>query len=61
MNTTFCLTLKTDKININKQVFLKITHKDSNKFYPLMVAHHRILDSSIIMHQIIHSFEIETS
>ena len=37
-------------------------HEDSNKSYPSMVAHHQmILECSIIMNQIIHSFEIDTS
>ena len=36
-----------------------IMHGDSNISYPSMVAHHEmILEYSIIMHQILHSFEI---
>ena len=39
-----------------------IMHEDLNKLYPSMVAHHKmILESSLIMHQIIHYFEIDTS
>ena len=37
-------------------------HEDSNELYPSMVARHQmILKCSIIMQQIIHSFEIDTS
>ena len=32
-------------------------HEVSSKSYPSMVAHPQILEYSIIMHQIIHSFE----
>ena len=35
-------------------------HDDSNKSYPSMVAHPQILEYSIIMHQIIYSFESDT-
>ena len=28
------------------------THEDSNKSYPLMVAHPQILEYSVIMHEI---------
>ena len=39
-----------------------IMHEDSNKLYPSMVARHQmILECSIIVHQIIYSFEIDTS
>ena len=38
-----------------------IMYEDSNRFYPSEVARHQmILECSIIMHQIIHSFEIDT-
>ena len=36
-------------------------YEDSNKSYPLMVAHPQILECSMIMHQIFHSFESDTS
>ena len=36
-------------------------HKDSNKSYPLMVAPPQILEYFIVMYQIIHSFESDTS
>ena len=36
-----------------------IIHEDSNK--TLIVAHHQILDYSVILHQIIHSFDMNTS
>ena len=64
---TFCVTfhiylLQTDKNTIYWQVFLMIMHEDSNKLYPSMVARHQmILEFSIIMHQIMHSLEIDTS
>ena len=38
-----------------------IIHDDSNKSYPLIVAHHQTFGYSIIMHQIIHYFETDTS
>ena len=39
-----------------------IMHEDSNKWYPSMVARYQmVLECSIIMYQIIHSFEIDTS
>ena len=50
------------KTTINQQVVLMITHEGSNKAYPSMVDHHQvILEYSMIMRQIIHSFEIDTS
>ena len=46
----------------NWQVLLSNMHEDSNKLYPSMVARHQmILEYSIIMQQIIHSLEIDTS
>ena len=37
-----------------------IMHEDSDKLYPSMVARDQmILECSIIMHQIIHSFKID--
>ena len=52
-----------------KQIFIQLISKffmiireDSNKLYPSMVAYHQmILECSIIMHKMIHSFEIDTS
>ena len=42
--------------------FFMIMHEDSNKLYPSMVTHHQmILECSIIVNLIIHSFEIDTS
>ena len=39
-----------------------IMHEDSNKLNPLTVAcHQMILECSIIMDQIIHSFDIDSS
>ena len=64
---TFCVTfhiylLQTDKNTIYWQVLFMIIHEDSNKLYPSMVTRHQmILEFSIIMHQIIHSLEIDTS
>ena len=38
-----------------------IMQEDSDKSYPLMVAYHQMMfEYSIIMHHIIHSFEIDT-
>ena len=38
-----------------------VIQEDSNKSYPLMVAHHQtILDYSVNNQQIIHPFEIDT-
>ena len=36
-------------------------HKDSNKSYPSMVVHPQMLDFYMILHQIIHYFESDTS
>ena len=37
-------------------------HEDSNKLYPSIVAcHQMILDYSIIMYEITHSFEMDIS
>ena len=39
-----------------------IMHENSDRLYPSMVARHQMIsECSIIMHQIIHSFEINTS
>ena len=38
-----------------------IMQEDSDKSHPLMVAYHQMMfEYSIIMHHIIHSFEIDT-
>ena len=63
---TFYLTLdicilQVDKNTTNYQDFLKKFHEDSNKSYPSMVVNPQILDYSMIMHQIIHCFETDTS
>ena len=51
---------------INVPLVSKFSHNNSRilkkkKKNPSMVAHHQILEYSIIMHQIIHSFKIDTS
>ena len=46
---------------IDQQVFIMTILEDSNKSYPSMVAHYQMFDYSIIMDQIIYSFEIDTS
>ena len=48
---------------INAPLVSKFSHNNSQilKKNPSMGAHHQILESSIIMHQIIHSFKIDTS
>ena len=53
--------IKTDTNAINYQASVIIIDKDSNKSYPLIVFDHLILEYSIIMHQIILSFETYTS
>ena len=45
----------------DKQVFLMTILEDSNESYPSMVAHYQMLEYSIIMAQIIYSFDIDTS
>ena len=49
---------------INVPLVSKFSHNNSRilkKKNPAMVAHHQILEYSIIMHQIIHSFKIDAS
>ena len=46
----------------NEQILLMKMHEDSNKLYPSIVAcHQMILDYSIIMYEITHSFEMDIS
>ena len=59
---TLYVTFHKMKIPLTSKFFFMIIHEDSKKSYPSVVAYHQmILEYSIIMHQIIHSFETDIS